>query len=40
MDLAKDTPIPGSNSVTFAAPGTYEFHCLIHPFMHATVQVT
>jgi plastocyanin len=24
-------------SVTFAGAGTYQFYCLIHPFMHATV---
>ena len=25
--------------VTFDRPGTYEFYCLIHPFMHGTVIV-
>ena len=39
MDTAAGTPLPASNSVTFGAPGTYEFYCLIHPFMHATVTV-
>jgi plastocyanin len=41
MDQSKDsTTVPNSNSVTFAAPGTYTFFCLIHPFMKATVNVS
>jgi plastocyanin len=41
MDQSKDTPtLPASNAVTFAAPGTYTFYCLIHPFMKATVNVS
>jgi plastocyanin len=39
LDNSSATPLPASNSVTFAAPGTYQFYCLIHPFMHATVTV-
>lgn len=31
------SPLPASNSVTFAAAGTYEFYCLIHTFMHGTI---
>jgi plastocyanin len=39
LDNDKATPLPPSNAVTFAAPGTYNFYCLIHPFMHGTVVV-
>lgn len=40
MDGSKSTPQLGSSqSVTFGAPGTYEFYCMVHPFMHATVNV-
>ena len=37
MDAVKASPLPQSNSVTFAAAGTYEFYCLIHTFMHGTI---
>jgi plastocyanin len=40
LDLDPGTPIPTSNAVNFAAPGTYQVFCMIHPFMHATVTVT
>jgi plastocyanin len=39
LDTAKATPLPTSNAVTFTTPGTYNFYCLIHPFMHGTVVV-
>lgn len=39
MDTAAGTPLPSNNSVTFGAPGTYDFYCMIHPFMKATVTV-
>lgn len=39
MDTVAGTPLPASNSVTFGAPGTYDFYCMIHPFMKATVTV-
>jgi plastocyanin len=39
MDTVAGTPLPASNSVTFGAPGKYDFYCLIHPFMKATVTV-
>ena len=40
LDAAAKTPLPQSNSVTFAAAGTYTLYCMIHPFMKATVTVT
>jgi plastocyanin len=39
MDGSGATPLPNSNAVTFTAPGTYQFYCMIHPFMHGTVVV-
>jgi plastocyanin len=39
MDTSSATPLSNSNSVTFTAPGTYTFYCLIHPFMKGTVVV-
>jgi plastocyanin len=39
MDNGKNTPLAASNSVKFGAPGKYEFYCMIHPFMHATITV-
>jgi plastocyanin len=39
MDNTSATPLPNTSSVTFSAPGTYNFYCLIHPFMHGTVVV-
>jgi plastocyanin len=43
LDLDPGTPatvIPNTRKVTFAAPGTYQVFCLIHPFMHGTITVT
>ena len=41
LDRSSTTPqLPASNAVTFSAPGTYQFYCMIHPFMHGTVNVT
>jgi plastocyanin len=37
LDPFSASPPPAANQVTFAAPGTYEFYCLIHPFMHGTI---
>jgi plastocyanin len=39
MDQSSATVLPGSASVTFTAPGTYDFYCMIHPFMHGRVVV-
>ena len=39
LDLDNASPLPSNNSVRFDAPGTYQFYCLIHPFMHATITV-
>ena len=40
LDLDPATVVPPANAVNFAAPGTYQVFCMIHPFMHATVTVT
>ena len=39
MDAVAGNPVAGSNSVTFGAPGTYHFYCMIHPFMTTEVTV-
>jgi plastocyanin len=39
LDQSNATPFQSSNSVTFSTAGTYQFYCLIHPFMHGTVVV-
>jgi plastocyanin len=39
LDVAKGTPLPASNAVRFTKPGTYDFYCLVHPFMHGVVVV-
>jgi plastocyanin len=39
LDRASATPLRDSASVTFGTPGTYDYYCLIHPFMHGTVTV-
>jgi plastocyanin len=36
-DVALTTVLTNAQKVTFAQAGKYEFYCLIHPFMHATV---
>jgi plastocyanin len=39
MDTSAASPPANSNSVKFATPGTYDFYCLVHPFMHGQVVV-
>jgi plastocyanin len=39
MSVVKGTPLPGSSQVKFNTPGTYQFYCLVHPFMHGTITV-
>jgi plastocyanin len=39
LDGSSATPLPNSSKVTFGAPGTYNFYCLIHPFMKGSVVV-
>jgi len=39
MDQVSASPLPNANAVTFGAPGTYTYYCMIHPFMKATVVV-
>ena len=39
LDQDSPTPPASSATITFNAPGTYHFICLIHPFMHGTVVV-
>jgi plastocyanin len=37
LDSVGASPLPMQNQVRFAAAGKYEFYCMIHPFMHATI---
>jgi plastocyanin len=39
LDNGASTPLPASNSVTFAQAGTFNYYCLIHPFMHGVITV-
>jgi plastocyanin len=39
LDLDSASPLPPSNKVTFGAPGTYTFYCVIHTNMKGTVTV-
>jgi plastocyanin len=39
IDNDSASPVPSAASVRFDAAGTYDFYCLIHPFMKGTVTV-
>jgi plastocyanin len=39
LDTESGTAPPASGTVTFTAPGTYHYICVIHPFMQGTVIV-
>jgi plastocyanin len=40
MDRDASSPPAAFNDLTFNAPGTYDFYCMIHPFMHGQIKVT
>src|SRR5207248_10984474 len=40
LDTSSATPLPPSNTVRFDQDGTYNYYCMIHPFMHGTVTVS
>jgi plastocyanin len=40
IDQSSATPLPASGQVTFTTPGTYDYYCMIHPFMHKQIKVT
>lgn len=40
LDRSDSTPPPAESKVTFAEAGTFDFYCLIHPFMKTTVTAT
>ena len=40
LDNNAQSPPPPANVVRFTTPGTYDYYCLIHPFMHGQVVVT
>jgi plastocyanin len=39
MDTSAASPLPPSNTVKFDTKGTFDFYCMIHPFMHGQVIV-
>jgi plastocyanin len=40
MDRSNATPQPKTFQVKIVAPGTYNFYCLLHPFMKVAVTAT
>jgi plastocyanin len=39
MDEVSATPLKSSGTVSFGAPGSYTYFCLVHPFMVGTITV-
>lgn len=39
LDASSATPLPATGKVTFGQAGTYDFYCMIHPFMHGKITV-
>ena len=39
LDTEKATPLPFSGRIKFTKAGTYQYICMVHPFMHGTVIV-
>jgi plastocyanin len=39
MDRSSASTPPPYNDLTFSTPGTYDFYCMIHPFMHGQIKV-
>jgi plastocyanin len=39
LQAVKGSPLPALNKITFTQKGTYNFECLIHPFMHGVIVV-
>jgi plastocyanin len=39
MDAVAASPPASHNAVTFGTPGTYDYYCMIHPFMHGLIKV-
>lgn len=40
LDTSSATPLASKNVVRFDTPGTYDYYCMIHPFMHGVITVT
>ncbi len=40
LDRDKDSPLPAATRVRFTKAGSYDYLCLIHPFMHGRVTVS